>query len=262
MTTRRFSLILVLALAAITVAVPAASTEIAGLARVIDGDTLAINTHRIRIHGIDAPETGQSCLDTRGRNYRCGELSTRTLRHTIANRPIRCVVQTRDRYGRSIARCTIAGIDIGAEQVRFGAALAYRRYSRDYVPQETAARAAGAGLWSGSFTPPWIWRRQNRGTLRHPEPNRDHGGLRWRPPAISLSPAKRHLHEPARRTRSRNFKTAEGAVAWLNRDVAAKTLSRNPRTNELPGSPLWLLRANGREVLRVDRYGLDHGLWA
>ena len=65
-----------------------------------------------------------------------------------------------------------------------------------------------------------------------------------------------------RRTLRRKFKTAEGAVAWLNRDVSAKTLSRDARTNELPGAPLWLLRANGREVLRVDRYGLDHGLWA
>ena len=65
-----------------------------------------------------------------------------------------------------------------------------------------------------------------------------------------------------RRTRRRNFKTAEGAVAWLNRDVAEKKLSRAPRTNELPGTPLWLLRANGREVLHVDRYGHDHGPWA
>ena len=65
-----------------------------------------------------------------------------------------------------------------------------------------------------------------------------------------------------RRTLRRTFKTAEAAVAWLNRDVAAKSPHRDERTGRLPGDPFWVLRANGREVLRVDRYGNDHGPWA
>ena len=135
MTKRRFCLTLALAITGIAIAAPTASTEIIGAARVIDGDTLSINDQRIRIHGIDAPETRQHCADNRERRYPCGTHPTRTLRHTIANRTIRCVRQTRDRYARWIARCTVAGVDIGAEQVRLGAALAYRRYSHEYVRQ-------------------------------------------------------------------------------------------------------------------------------
>ncbi|HZA65683.1 MAG TPA: hypothetical protein VE592_01970 [Geminicoccaceae bacterium] len=40
-----------------------------------------------------------------------------------------------------------------------GLALAYRRYSRDYVAAEDEARVAGRGMWAGTFEPPWDWRR-------------------------------------------------------------------------------------------------------
>lgn len=38
-----------------------ALADIAGVASVIDGDTLEIHGHRIRLHGIDAPESAQRC---------------------------------------------------------------------------------------------------------------------------------------------------------------------------------------------------------
>src|SRR5215213_11969999 len=51
----------------------AASELIAGRAAVIDGDTLEIRGERIRLFGIDAPESGQTCLDAKGQRYRCGK---------------------------------------------------------------------------------------------------------------------------------------------------------------------------------------------
>lgn len=155
----RPALLLAIAIAALALIPPAASEQIEGRARVIDGDTVSIGPHRIRLHGIDAPETAQTCLDSRHSSYRCGARSAQTLVRIIAGRPIQCSIRTRDRYGRSIAQCFAAGADIGAEQVRLGMALAYRRYSRDYVSTENAARAAGAGIWSGTFEFPWNWRR-------------------------------------------------------------------------------------------------------
>ena len=66
-----------------------------------------------------------------------------------------------DRYHRRVVRCAnAAGEDIAAAMVLAGWAMAYRRYSVDYVPQEDEARAHGRGIWAGRFEPPWDWRRR------------------------------------------------------------------------------------------------------
>ncbi len=68
----------------------------------------------------------------------------------------------RDRYKRIIARCTVAGEDLGQWMVQLGLALAYRRYSLDYVDEEADAQAARLGIWAGEFVKPWEWRRGKR----------------------------------------------------------------------------------------------------
>ncbi len=50
----------------------------------------------------------------------------------------------RDRYKRIIGRCTVADEDMGEWMVSEGLALAYRRYSLDYVDQEADAKRRGA----------------------------------------------------------------------------------------------------------------------
>jgi endonuclease YncB( thermonuclease family) len=61
-----------------------------------------------------------------------------------------------------IGRCYVQGDDIEAWMVLNGWALAYRRYSTDYVDEEAVAQDAQVGLWSGEFVPPWEWRRGKR----------------------------------------------------------------------------------------------------
>ena len=68
----------------------------------------------------------------------------------------------RDRYKRIIGKCTVAGEDIGSWMVQQGLALAYRRYSLDYVDEEADAQAAQRGIWAGEFVKPWEWRRGRR----------------------------------------------------------------------------------------------------
>ena len=63
-----------------------------------------------------------------------------------------------DAYERALAVCNIPGAEINGEMVRRGWALAFRRYSERYLPEEAEAKRAGAGLWSGSFEAPWDWR--------------------------------------------------------------------------------------------------------
>ncbi len=75
----------------------------------------------------------------------------------------------RDRYKRIIAKCTVAGEDMGAWMVSQGLALAYRRYSLDYADEEGNAQAARRGIWAGEFVKPWEWRRGERLETTSPE---------------------------------------------------------------------------------------------
>ncbi len=149
------------AILAACIAWPASSETISGKARVVDGDTLAIAGERVRLRGIDAPETRQTCSRD-GRRWTCGKAATKAMRRLVGRDPVRCEVRDRDRYGRAVATCYAGGQDLQRELVRQGLALAYRRHSTRYVPDENAARAEGRGLWSGGFVEPWRWRRQQR----------------------------------------------------------------------------------------------------
>jgi endonuclease YncB( thermonuclease family) len=138
-----------------------AFADVIGQAQVVDGDTLQIAGERVRLHGIDAPESRQSC-SLSGVGWPCGQNAKRVLTGVIDGRVVTCRGDRRDRYGRLIAVCYIGTDDLNARMVRDGWALAYRRYAPDYVPQETEARAAGSGIWQGQFLEPWEWRRQRR----------------------------------------------------------------------------------------------------
>ena len=128
---------------------------------VIDGDTIELRGERIRFHGIDAPESRQTCL-ARGEVWRCGQKAALALADFIGRSPVSCEEQGTDRYGRTIAACHVRGDDVERWMVLNGWALAYRRYSRDYIAQEQAAQAARRGIWRGEFVVPWEWRQGKR----------------------------------------------------------------------------------------------------
>ena len=137
----------------------AAAEAIAGPARVIDGDTLVVAEVRVRIFGIDAPESRQSCTAGDGHDYFCGRVAASALAEKIAGRPVSCRPRTTDRYGRTVAVCFDADDeDLGAWMVRAGLAIAYRKYSTVYVDGEDDARRARLGLWAGEFVDPSEWR--------------------------------------------------------------------------------------------------------
>ncbi len=94
-------------------------------------------------------------------DYRCGEMATFALAEIIETHWITCKGETTDRYKRRIAVCYAGPYDINAEMVKRGWALAYRRYSKDYVDEEEDAKGRGVGMWAGEFIEPWEWRRKH-----------------------------------------------------------------------------------------------------
>jgi endonuclease YncB( thermonuclease family) len=138
-----------------------ALADVAGTASVIEGDTLEIHGRRIRLHGIDAPETAQVCrLD--GKPWMCGKDAANALAEKISHRPVTCEDLGRDRYERMLARCTVAGEDLGEWLVANGWAVAYYQFSYEYSRAELRAKLARRGIWAGGFMQPEKWRRKHR----------------------------------------------------------------------------------------------------
>ena len=130
--------------------------------RIVDGDGLTIGELRVRLWGIDAPELDQTC-ERGGSEYACGVIAREVLRGLVADDKPACRTVNRDRYGRIVARCTVAGHDLGSMMVNAGWAVDYRRYSSGtYQLEQERAQDAGRGLWGGIFVPPWEWRKQTR----------------------------------------------------------------------------------------------------
>lgn len=154
----RHVLALVLALSA----APAMAETITGTASVIDGDTLEIRGGRIRMQGIDAPESRQLC-EKGGKRYLCGKDAANALADKIGRQTVSCATEETDKYGRAVAVCRAGGADLNQWMVAQGYALAYRKYSTAYAPDEDAARAAKRGIWAGTFEDPEQWRHRTRG---------------------------------------------------------------------------------------------------
>jgi endonuclease YncB( thermonuclease family) len=138
---------------------PAAAQDVTGTASVIDGDTIEVHGSRIRIWGIDAPESAQLCRNQEGEHYRCGARAANGLDAFIAGRPVSCVEVDRDRYGRSVATCSVNKDDLGEWLARNGYALDWARYSGGaYAVAQREAKQAERGIWEGSYVEPWRYR--------------------------------------------------------------------------------------------------------
>jgi endonuclease YncB( thermonuclease family) len=157
--------IIVAVLVFVSLSSAGAADVVSGSARVIDGDTIAIGSQHIRLEGIDAPETDQVCLDAKGERWTCGIAARDRLSTHVAGRITSCVVHGEDRYGRTLAICSAADEDLNAWMVREGLALAYVKYSREYVSDETDASKQRKGIWAGAFIAPWDWRHRDRHTV-------------------------------------------------------------------------------------------------
>lgn len=135
-----------------------ASAELAEVVKVIDGDTVAVlsaerKMTRCRLYGIDAPENGQAY----------GEASKKSLSDLVYRKILDVHQSGTDKYGRSICRLYLGGVDINQEQIFRGMAWVYQKYSQDpsYINAQASAKSTRLGLWA-EIDPvaPWVFRRQ------------------------------------------------------------------------------------------------------
>lgn len=145
--------------AAVSPATPTAAA-IAGIARVVDGDTLEIGTTRVRLEGIDAPELAQMCTTQDGKPWPCGADAAKLLRSLTRGGEIACDTTGFDKYHRTLAICYADGMDVNAAMVQAGLAWAFVRYSQVYSADEAAARTKGIGIWQGKAEPAWNYRHK------------------------------------------------------------------------------------------------------
>ena len=118
--------------------------------RIADGDTVTLldstNTqHRIRLEGIDAPESNQAF----------GAQSKTSLSDMIFDKDVTVIYQKTDQYGRLVGKIILDGSDVNLEQIKAGMAWHYKEYQQEqtledrdlYARAEDEARAARRGLW-------------------------------------------------------------------------------------------------------------------
>ena len=144
----------------------AADTLLGRVVGVTDGDTVTVldatNTqYKIRLMGIDAPE----------KKMPFGQKSKEYLSDLVFNKQVEVEYSKRDKYGRTVGKILVEGVDANLEQVKAGLAWHYKQYQREqspddqlaYAQAEEQARAEMRGLWyDADPTPPWDWRKQQR----------------------------------------------------------------------------------------------------
>ena len=154
-------------------------TSLDSVVKVIDGDTIKINNKKIRLFGIDAPEQNQICKNKNETNYKCGAIAKKILEEIVSKSLITCLYNNYDRYKRILGTCYTVqmlgnfpengiknyllteNFDLNGALVRFGYAVAYKKYSKKYLNAQEIAKKNKIGMWSGKFDMPWEWRKKN-----------------------------------------------------------------------------------------------------
>lgn len=127
---------------------------------VIDGDSLRIGERGVRLQGIDAVEYQQPCTTREGKPWKCGAEARKALIALTAKGGLVCEPHATDNFGRAVSTCSATGVgDIAAALVAQGWAVSGDGEREGlYLAEQAAARAAGRGIWRGSFQRPAVWR--------------------------------------------------------------------------------------------------------
>ena len=131
-----------------------------GPAIAVESDHVAVNGVVYALYGIDAPLRVQWCL-TQSERFGCGIQAFHTLQNILETGPVACE-QVRDPHLRRrvlrFGTCKIGELDVAAEMVRRGMAMAFVAQSDQYASLQEQAARDNVGLWAADeFMPPWVW---------------------------------------------------------------------------------------------------------
>ena len=162
---RTFLLVFLVPALAIFLNIPvslAAIRTVTGIVtKVSDGDTIHLTTQeqtklRVRLYGIDAPETPKinhrtGHVNKLGQPY--GDEAWKALESKIMGKQVRLDILDIDRYRRMVGMIWLDNRNINLEMVAEGYAEAYTEYLKppyrsEFIQAEREARAAKRGIWS------------------------------------------------------------------------------------------------------------------
>ena len=136
------------------------SSDFSNTLEITDGDSLKIGKNRVRLQGIDAPELKQKCVKE-NQEYNCGVDSKNFLKYLVNDSDVECKYEELDRFNRILGMCFVNGVNINEQMVENGWALAYRKYNKIFIDNESNAKKGSKGIWMGDFEKPWNWRKSN-----------------------------------------------------------------------------------------------------
>ncbi len=110
---------------------------------VMDGQTLRVAGHVVRLDGVAAPKRGEGCAA----GADCAGTAALHLAALVRDQRVACQLDGADPTGRAVARCEAGGKDINFALVASGWAEA-RGDAPALKEAETAARAQHLGLWA------------------------------------------------------------------------------------------------------------------
>jgi endonuclease YncB( thermonuclease family) len=111
---------------------------------VLDGDTLRVGDHVVRLEGIVAPARGSVCHGGGQLEIDCGSAAANALASLVRGMTVDCTIDGHDGHGRPVGNCQAGGKPLSQTLVRDGWA---RADADDLREPEAAARAAGRGVW-------------------------------------------------------------------------------------------------------------------
>lgn len=111
---------------------------------VVDGDTLRVGEHVVRLTGIAAPARGSVCHGDGSTELDCGAAAANAVSAMVRGKAVDCTIDGHDDKGRPMGSCLAGGVSLGNALVRDGWAHAE---TADLLGSESEARAAGRGIW-------------------------------------------------------------------------------------------------------------------